>query len=1078
MAGSLVRRFPHRRSWFAGFLLGCILPLSQAPAFAQDDSPQAGVDEFLAESGADAAWEEGAVDVKARDAAVATLLGRAQDNGTVRVLVELGLGRAFRPEGLLPQTAAADQRAAIAAAQQSVAQQLAGLNAAVYADFKYLAGMAIEVDAHALQALAALPNVRSLQEDVPQPPALASSNPVIGSYTAWADGFSGVGVVAAVLDTGVDTSHPYFSLALGQKVVSQACYSTTSAAQGSTSVCPGGVAESTALGSGVNCDVAVFGCDHGTHVAGILAGNDGVGPNFGVAPDAKLIAVQVFSRFDGAACTSNSLPSPCALTFPSDQIKGLERVYDLRLLHQIASANMSLGGGQFFDQASCDAAKSLEKAAIDNLRAADIATVISAGNEGFTNSMGAPGCISSAVSVGATDDADNVASFSNIASFIDLLAPGVDITSSVPGGGIAPFNGTSMSAPQVAGAWAVLKQADPLASVNRVLAAFRNTGTSVNDNRPGGTVTDMRRINVDLALVGLGATGDPDAYEPDNNDTEATLLLPGLPQLHSIAPVGDTDWYRFDLSHQSALTLETSGSTGDTTMTLYILDTNGAVTPVEFNDDGGAGFHSLIDRQCGVDALPAGTWFVQINDFGDNGEIPAYTMSLTTAQCPDAYEPDGVSTQATLLEPGLPQVHNIVPVGDADWYTFAISFDSAVTLETTDSAGDTIMRLFDAGLAQIELNDDGGAGLLSLIDRQCGVDSLPAGTYFAQVNQFDNSQEILAYTLSLGTTVCGSDHDGDGIPDATDPDDDNDGVLDLSDDCPVGDTGWSSGPATDYDGDGCRDATEDNDDDNDGFPDSIDPNPLDPGVVPPASIGVWRPAIRLFYLDTSGNLAWDAGTDLVAPFGASTDLPVTGDWNGDGIDDIGIWRPAARRFFLDMDGNDVWEPATDLVVPFGATTDLPVTGDWNGDGIDDIGVWRPATRRFYLDTNGNYSWDPSTDLIVPFGISTDLPVIGDWNGDGIDDIGVWRPAIRLFYLDTNGNLTWDAGTDLVAPFGASTDLPVIGDWDGDRIDDIGIWRPGNYRFYLDTNGNYAWDVGIDLVAPFGTTTDLPLTGRW
>src|SRR5690606_4169051 len=99
----------------------------------------------------------------------------------------------------------------------------------------------------------------------------------------------------------------------------------------------------------------------------------------------------------------------------TDQVEALEHVYSLRNTHNIVSLNMSLGGGQFFDEASCDTNVNnvATKAIIDLLRAANIASVIATGNNGFTNSMGAPGCISSAVAVGATTDADVVAAFSN-----------------------------------------------------------------------------------------------------------------------------------------------------------------------------------------------------------------------------------------------------------------------------------------------------------------------------------------------------------------------------------------------------------------------------------------------------------------------------------------------------------------------------------------------------------------------------------------------------------------------------------------------------------------------------------------
>ena len=253
--------------------------------------------------------------------------------------------------------------------------------------------------------------------------------------------------------------------------------------------------------------------------------------------------------------------------------------------------------------------------------------------------------------------------------------------------------------------------------------------------------------------------------------------------------------------------------------------------------------------------------------------------------------------------------------------------------------------------------------------------------------------------------------------------------------------------------------------------------------IPPAPknadrVGVWRPVSNQFFFDLNGNYEWDSRGDDSASFGSATDLPVIGDWNGDGADDIGVWRPDSSTFFLDANGNDTWDSSTDRVAPFGLSTDLPVVGDWNGDGVDDIGVWRPASGTFFLDMNGNRVWDPSSDRSASFGISTDLPVVGDWNADGTDDIGVWRPGSNLFLLDRNGNFKWDVGRDISASFGLSTDLPVSGDWNGDGADEIGIWRPDTSSFFLDVNGNYRWDVGVDLSAPFGVSADLPVTGRW
>jgi hypothetical protein len=261
-------------------------------------------------------------------------------------------------------------------------------------------------------------------------------------------------------------------------------------------------------------------------------------------------------------------------------------------------------------------------------------------------------------------------------------------------------------------------------------------------------------------------------------------------------------------------------------------------------------------------------------------------------------------------------------------------------------------------------------------------------------------------------------------------------------------------------------------------------------ALPFDGVGVWRSGDQRFRLDTNGNGQWDrmvGGDTLSAQFGRTTDVPVAGDWNGDGRDEIGVWRE--RLFLLDSNGNGQWDGATggDTAAAFGLATDIPVTGDWNADGSDEIGVWRPNARQFLLDSNGNYIWDGTAGgdtLSAPFGLSTDLPVTGDWTGDGRDDIGVWRPSQRRFYLDTNGNGRWDGagGADTVsAPYGLASDRPVSGDWNADGIDEIGVWRPSTAVFFLDTNGNDQWDSragGDTASSAFGLATDSPVTGRW
>ena len=445
------------------------------------------------------------------------LASTAQEEGSVRVMV--GVRTAFAPEGKLPAATADQQRREIASTQAVVLSRLPQVvqkNSTVrrFASIPYLA---MSVTAQELRALEQMPEVTSIQKDKLVQPTLVNSVPFIGGTTAWSSGisYSGAGQAVAVLDTGVDSEHPFF---VG-KVVAEACYSTTDASKGSVSVCPEGVQSSTDTGSGMHCTLA--GCEHGTHVAGIVAGNNGSrSAPAGVAKGASIIAMQVFSKFTTEnACGVGK--APCVSGYDSDIVMALERVLALqrdpiyKLKDKpIAAVNMSLGGGKYSSQSICDSENSATKAVIDSLRSVNIATIVSSGNAGYIDAMGAPGCISSAISVGSTwakagsnnsclnhnlgaSKPDDISCFSNSTPFLSLLAPGSSISSAFPKDLYESISGTSMAAPHVAGAWAVLKGAKPTATVDELFNAFVITGKLVVDPRNGVT---KPRIDVAEAL--------------------------------------------------------------------------------------------------------------------------------------------------------------------------------------------------------------------------------------------------------------------------------------------------------------------------------------------------------------------------------------------------------------------------------------------------------------------------------------------------------------------------------------------------------------------------------------------------
>jgi len=511
---------PVTRHGLAAWLALVVLLLGTAtPLAAQDPDPRA-------LEPARAALEEGRrlgkLDSQAFDRLLRQFGGRAQ----IRVLI--GLETAGEPFARLKgrqirsRAARLARRAAIARLQNRLIDR-PDMRAMRWGErFRHIPYLALEVDAEQLARLARRPEVASIRADAMFRPVLHDTAPQVGADVAWLYGYTGAGQVIAILDGGFDTGHSAFA----GRVVDEACYSTTSGVDNTTTLCPdgnnpGGADSQVGPGAAMYCD-DMFGCDHGTHVAGIAAGDDIV--YRGIAPGADILPIQVFSRLhDLFAC---GFQPPCLSAHTSDIIRGLARVYELRDTHEMAVVNMSIGGEAYATEADCDAAYPALKAAIDNLHAAGITTVVASGNEYHTEALAAPACLSSAVSVGAVDVIDNVADFSNSADFLDVLSGGVGIVSAVPGGGFADKTGTSMASPGMAGAVAVLRSADPQATPDEIVDAIKTTGVPVTDWR-NGRVTP--RIQVDAAV---------DLLTDGNLDRIALALVSELEGLDE--PVGVT----------------------------------------------------------------------------------------------------------------------------------------------------------------------------------------------------------------------------------------------------------------------------------------------------------------------------------------------------------------------------------------------------------------------------------------------------------------------------------------------------------------------------------------------------------
>ena len=509
---------------------------------------------------------------------------------TSRVRVIVGLRSLFVPEGNLSASQIQKQRREIKNSQRDFLGRYQDFDLSNIKRFDLIPYIAFEADGAMLTKLKADDLVVNIQEDVASAPGLAESTPIVGAPEAWAAGYSGAGQTVAIVDSGVDKNHTF----LAGKVISEACYSSNNAS--STSFCPGGATESTASNSGLNCPSNVAGCTHGTHVAGIAAGR---GTTFsGVAKDANIIAIQIFSRFSSTNDCGSS--TPCALYWTTDLIRGLERVKVLSdTMNNIAAVNLSLQTGQQF-VSNCDLAHAATKAAIDNLRSVGIPTTVCAGNFAFTNALTAPACISTSVSVGSVDDGslgttmDFVSEFSDSSPLLHLLAPGRWINSSIPGNSFSNFSGTSMATPHVVGAFAILRQRKPSATISEMLDALITTGQPILDTRNG---IIKPRIRIAAALQSFNVA-------PARADFDAD----GKSDL-SVYRASDSNWYVFN-------------SSGGTIVRNWGLPTD-VLTPGDFDGDGKADAAAYRPSTGQWYVLRSSDSSVNILTFGVSGDIPA-----------------------------------------------------------------------------------------------------------------------------------------------------------------------------------------------------------------------------------------------------------------------------------------------------------------------------------------------------------------------------------------------------------------------------------------------------------------------
>jgi subtilisin family serine protease len=376
-----------------------------------------------------------------------------------------------------------------------------------------------DVGSEGLRRLARSESVLRVVPDTLLHASLPDSVKLLDVPDVWSKQTRGNGVAVAILDTGVQLDHPFVK----GRIVAEACFSSTDEAQGSKSLCANGSGEQIGSGAAAACDYKTVnvGCVHGTHVAGIAAGAAGSAKGVrldGMAPDAAIVAVKVFSRFDGEERCGKGVKT-CISAFTSDTLKGLLFVERIAAERKIAAVNLSLGGGHY--GGPCDL-NSAYTEVMGRLRSAGVAIVAAAGNEHLVGEIVQPACVSSAIAVGAVKKSGEIdVSYSNTSAQVEIVAPGTQILSSAANG-YYTLDGTSMAAPHVAGVFALLRARNPQATVDQLFDAIKKTGKSVTDPR-NNLVSFMP--DAEAAMMAL-ADRVAAAPKPDSPDPRVTNCGP------------------------------------------------------------------------------------------------------------------------------------------------------------------------------------------------------------------------------------------------------------------------------------------------------------------------------------------------------------------------------------------------------------------------------------------------------------------------------------------------------------------------------------------------------------------------
>lgn len=403
---------------------------------------------------------------------------QAMKSGSARVIITLNV-----PTGLN----LADQQVSVAAAQSAVLNALRPQTYTLVSQYRSIAAMSMDIQPDALSMLINAPGVKAINLDQTRYMTDAESDLLTQAPAVQASGFTGDGVRVAVIDSGINGTHT----SLVDDLFAQACFRTEND-------CPGGPT------------VAQDQDGHGTHVSGTITGANGV------APDAEIISLKVFTTSD---------------TSDTNILNALDAIVTNDATWETDLVNMSLGGANYTDQASCDADSAAYVTAFSQLNALGITVFVATGNDAMITEVSSPGCVTGAIGVGSVSDAvftatfsnctengqaDKVTCFSNATAtqgpgeLVDILAPGCIITAEWIGSPTAVDSicGTSMATPTAAGVAALLLSYDPTLTPVEIEDLLENTGDPVVDYRSS---VSYPRVDAYAAFASLAVTLDTPA---------------------------------------------------------------------------------------------------------------------------------------------------------------------------------------------------------------------------------------------------------------------------------------------------------------------------------------------------------------------------------------------------------------------------------------------------------------------------------------------------------------------------------------------------------------------------------------